>query len=133
MSKLKLATLIVLSGFFLLSAGVIVAGKFAGNQKKTDPVVAGTNSSIEKTDITNNLTSSEVTKHNSPTNCWMIISQNVYDFTSFLQSHPGGEAIMQPFCGKDATAAYQTMGGMGRSHSTRADEMMRSYSLGKLQ
>ncbi len=132
MSKLKLATLIVLVGFLLLSGGIIVSGKLLASQNGT-AVVAGVSSSVEKTDTTNNLTSSEVSKHNTSSNCWMIISQSVYDFTSFLQAHPGGEAVMQPFCGKDATVAYQTMGGMGRSHSTKANEMMKSYLLGKLQ
>ena len=38
------------------------------------------------------LNMSEINKHNKSTDCWMLISGNVYDITSFFGSHPGGSA-----------------------------------------
>ncbi|KAI0824209.1 FMN-dependent dehydrogenase-domain-containing protein [Trametes gibbosa] len=48
----------------------------------------------------------EVAKHNSPSSCWVIIKDKVYDVTEFLPEHPGGAKIILKYAGKDATAAY---------------------------
>ncbi|KAH9944503.1 uncharacterized protein BXZ73DRAFT_87388 [Epithele typhae] len=49
----------------------------------------------------------QVASHNSPSSCWVIISNNVYDVTEFLPSHPGGTKIILKYGGKDATSAYE--------------------------
>ena len=49
------------------------------------------------------LNMAEVAKHNSASDCWMVISGKVYDVTSFLNSHPGGSGTMLPYCGQEAT------------------------------
>ncbi|KAJ7070901.1 FMN-dependent dehydrogenase-domain-containing protein [Mycena amicta] len=48
----------------------------------------------------------QVASHNTPDNCWVIISNNVYDVTDFLKEHPGGASIILKYAGKDATLAY---------------------------
>ncbi|KAF2397185.1 hypothetical protein EJ06DRAFT_559301 [Trichodelitschia bisporula] len=48
----------------------------------------------------------EVSKHNTPSSCWVIIANNVYDVTSFLPSHPGGPKSILRLAGKDATADF---------------------------
>ncbi|KAF9821918.1 hypothetical protein IEO21_00348 [Rhodonia placenta] len=50
---------------------------------------------------------SEVARHNSPSSCWVIISDRVYDVTEFLPEHPGGAKIILKYAGRDATAAYE--------------------------
>ena len=32
----------------------------------------------------------EVQKHNSASDCWVVISGVVYDLTDFIREHPGG-------------------------------------------
>lgn len=77
------------------------------------------------------LSVAEVAKHNSPSDCWFIVSNKVYNVTSFINSHPGGAMRITSNCGKDATQAYQTQGGKG-SHSSKATAMLGSFFIGDL-
>jgi cytochrome b involved in lipid metabolism len=69
--------------------------------------------------------------HSTPGDCWLLIEGKVYDVTQYLQLHPGGQAIITPFCGKDATTAFLTKAGQG-THSTRAFEQLGALYLGNL-
>jgi hypothetical protein len=46
---------------------------------------------------------SEVQKHNSVDSCWVILSGNIYDVTSFIDQHPGGRTAILKAAGTDAT------------------------------
>lgn len=76
------------------------------------------------------LTMQDVAKHNNKTNCWMVINNEVLDLTYYI-SHPGGDAYV-PFCGTDATRAFNNKGGTGTNHSARAFAMLNSYVIGEL-
>lgn len=78
-----------------------------------------------------NLTSQEVAKHNSAQDCWIIISDNVYAVTSYLNIHPGDASSIIPYCGTDATTAFLTQGGQG-SHSQAAFGDLAHFILGSL-
>lgn len=52
---------------------------------------------------------SEVMRHNTPQDCWVIIHNKVYDMTNFLAAHPGGQGIIMKYAGKDATAAFSSV------------------------
>ena len=45
----------------------------------------------------------EVARHNTADGCWLIIHDNVYDVTTFLDGHPGGGKVLMAYAGKDAT------------------------------
>lgn len=47
-----------------------------------------------------------VAQHASPESCWVILYNNVYDVTSFLQQHPGGQKVILQLAGLDATEEY---------------------------
>ena len=51
-------------------------------------------------------TTSQVAKHSSKTDCWVVVSGQVLDVTSFLGDHPGGELAILTFAGKDATEEF---------------------------
>ena len=48
----------------------------------------------------------DVAKHNSKTDCWVVVDGQVLDVTSFLGEHPGGELAILTFAGKDATEEF---------------------------
>jgi len=50
-------------------------------------------------------TLSEVQKHNTKKDAWTIIDNKVYNISSWIPKHPGGEIIMQAL-GKDATQLF---------------------------
>ncbi|KAI8028489.1 Cytochrome b5 isoform E [Camellia lanceoleosa] len=61
----------------------------------------------------------EVANHNHKQDCWIIISGKVYDVTSFLDDHPGGDEVLLTATGKDATDDFEDVG-----HSESAREML---------
>ena len=75
------------------------------------------------------LTTAEVAKHNNASNCWMILSGKVYNFTSFIPQHPGGSSMI-PYCGQDATSVF--LSGPPHRHSSFAQSLLQSYYLGDL-
>lgn len=88
------------------------------------------NGSIVQT-LTTSLTNEEITKHNSVSDCWIIVQNSVYNVTQYLSLHPGGQNRIIPYCGQDATSAYVTQGGKG-SHSTQAYDDLAKLKLGQL-
>jgi hypothetical protein len=80
------------------------------------------------------ISAQEVAKHSSRNDCWIIVSNKVYDVSSYLKSHPGGTGTITPYCGKDATHAFQTkdLGGSGADHSNRAYSHLDSIYVGDL-
>ena len=74
----------------------------------------------------------EVSSHSSENDCWIVIHGKVYDVTSFISQHPGGNAILQG-CGKDATELFETRPmGSGTPHSEDAREKLPYYYIGEL-
>lgn len=77
------------------------------------------------------LTTSTVSQHNSPSDCWLIISNKVYNVTQYIPYHPGGQQRIISYCGNDATTAFDTKGGKG-SHSSGAKNTLGNYYIGDL-
>lgn len=73
----------------------------------------------------------EVAGHARQNDCWMAIEGSVYDFTTYLPDHPTKPELILPWCGKEATLAWQTKN-KGRPHTTRANQMLEEYRIGAL-
>jgi cytochrome b involved in lipid metabolism len=72
-------------------------------------------------------TLADVAKHASASDCWMVLNSNqTYNFTAYIASHPGGTAMV-PYCGKDGTQAFS-----GLPHSARAIALQPTYLIGNL-
>ena len=52
------------------------------------------------------LTYEEISKHNTETDCWIVINGNAYDVTDFLDDHPGGSAVVLEAAGMDSTTPF---------------------------
>lgn len=57
----------------------------------------------------------DVAEHNTSSDCWAIINSGVYDLTSWISRHPGGERAIEGLCGKDGSAAFNGQHGGGAS------------------
>lgn len=53
------------------------------------------------------ISTSEVAAHNSvDKGMYIIVDENVYDVTGFVDEHPGGAKILKRVAGKDATKQF---------------------------
>lgn len=75
------------------------------------------------------ITVKEVMSHNSPKDCWIVLNDDVYDVTEFLNKHPGGVSPLMEVAGKDATLKFIQV------HSTTTLEKMKEQLVfvGKLR
>ncbi|XP_036891725.1 cytochrome b5 [Sturnira hondurensis] len=69
----------------------------------------------------------EIQKHNHSKSTWLILYNKVYDLTTFLEQHPGGEEVLREQAGRDATENFEDVG-----HSTDARELSKMYIIGEL-
>ncbi|KAJ2159713.1 hypothetical protein GGF46_002838 [Coemansia sp. RSA 552] len=70
----------------------------------------------------------DIAKHNSRDDIWIVVHGKVYDVTSFLDEHPGGEEVILEHAGIDATEAFDDIG-----HSEDARELLEKYYIGQLK
>lgn len=49
---------------------------------------------------------SDVAMHATQASCWSAINGKVYDLTTWIGQHPGGEGAILGICGKDGSAAF---------------------------
>ncbi|PYH57072.1 cytochrome b5-like heme/steroid binding domain-containing protein [Aspergillus niger CBS 101883] len=70
----------------------------------------------------------EVSAHNTKKDLYMVIHDKVYDCTSFVDEHPGGEEVLLDVGGQDGTEAFEDVG-----HSDEAREILDGLLVGKLK
>jgi len=73
-------------------------------------------------------TFSDVSEHTSKKDLYMVIHDKVYDCTSFVDEHPGGEEVMLDVGGQDSTEAFEDVG-----HSDEAREILEGLLVGTLK
>lgn len=74
-----------------------------------------------------------VAAHNTPSDCWLVINNNIYNISDYIETHPAGEKNITDYCGKEATAAFETRPtGSGTPHSDLARQMLAKYYIGDL-
>lgn len=48
----------------------------------------------------------DVAKHNTKSDCWIIVHNLVLDVSKYMRTHPGGASIIFKYAGQDSTKAY---------------------------
>lgn len=93
--------------------------------KSTTPNTS-TNTSTSQT--SGGITMSDVAKHGSRSSCWSAINGSVYDLTSWIPNHPGGEQTILSLCGVDGSNAYNGQHG----GSTKTARILGGFKIGVL-
>jgi hypothetical protein len=113
-----------------LAAGLLSGCGDGGSAPSQTPAGAATRQPTgSSANVT--LSAAEVAKHNSPSDCWLIIQNKVYDVSEYLGTHPGGRAIIIQYCGMEATHAFETKD-IGTDHSRTAWSHLDSIYVGDL-
>ncbi|KJY02395.1 cytochrome b5 like protein [Zymoseptoria brevis] len=73
-------------------------------------------------------TYSDVSEHTTKKDLYMVVHDKVYDASSFVDEHPGGEEVMLDVGGQDATEAFEDVG-----HSDEAREILDGLLVGNLK
>lgn len=79
------------------------------------------------------LTAFIVANHNSSNDCWLIVSDKVYDVTQYIPFHPGGTNSIINNCGTDSTTLFTSNVNGGHSHSNSANSLLANYYVGDMQ
>ncbi len=85
-----------------------------------------TNEQVPVEGVAAQYTLAEVAVHNNASDCWLVASNKVYNVTSFIASHPGGEKILNG-CGKDMTEFFNT------KHMKQSKEKLPEFYIGDLK
>ncbi|APA15473.1 hypothetical protein SS1G_13399 [Sclerotinia sclerotiorum 1980 UF-70] len=77
---------------------------------------------------TKEYTYAEAAEHKTKKDLFMVIHDKVYNVSSFVDEHPGGEEVLLDVGGQDATEAFEDVG-----HSDEAREILKGLHIGTLK
>jgi len=115
--KIKNIVTVSLIVFVVLIIGVLGAAAFFNNNNSNN--------------LETGISKMQVAAHSAPSDCWVIVSDKVYNLTDFLSLHPAGPERITPFCGQDGTQAFTTRGG-DNPHPAQANDTLQAYYVGDL-
>jgi len=126
------AVLVIIFGLIFLFGGKSSAP--TTNTSSTSPA-PNTESASAKT---KSFAIQEISLHNKATDCWTIVNGKVYDITSYVPRHPGGDEILLA-CGTDGTTLFTKRTtsdgqkiGSGTPHDSSAQSQLASFQIGVL-
>lgn len=116
MKKLLIASTLVL---------IVILGFWSTRSQPSQPTSTATplpNATVSAkpspTISATSFTAAQVAQHNSAASCYTIINASVYDLTSFVSQHPGGDRAILSICGVDGTASFEQQHGGSRRQET---------------
>lgn len=84
---------------------------FTSTTVPNPPAPAPAPSPTPQTQPSGGITLSQIALHNSRSSCWSAVNGSVYDLTSWIPNHPGGEQQILSLCGIDGSNAYNAQHG----------------------
>lgn len=90
------------------------------------PSVAPTSSSKTST-VAGSYTAADLAKHSSKSSCWSAVAGDVYDLTTWIAKHPGGQGGITSMCGRDATSSFNGQ----HAGASKPANFLAQYKIGK--
>ncbi len=86
-------------------------------ENETPVLTSETSESVAKETsvVDGGYTLEEVAAHATKENCWSAIGGSVYDLTTWVSRHPGGENPIVGLCGIDGTQRFEKKHGSSKS------------------
>jgi cytochrome b involved in lipid metabolism len=75
------------------------------------------------------LTCLNVARHHYINDSWVILHGQAFDITPFIAKHPGGQAILQSYSGRDATRFFDLIPG----HARVPDSLLQQFHVGAVE
>lgn len=94
-----------------------------------NPTTPAPSSQNTTTSTTKSYTAGDVASHNNQSSCWTIVNGNVYDVTSYINSHPGGQRAIESICGVNGTGAFDNQ----HSGASKPERVLQSFLIGPLK
>ena len=73
-------------------------------------------------------TMAQVSANKTAARCWSVISGNVYDLTTWINAHPGGDDAIISLCGTDGTQDFLAM----HRNQSKPESRLSAFLLGPL-
>jgi len=132
---MKKITLTALLLFVIISGAIYLSGLMSGSAPAPivattiHPPILGDAATPPATDPSGLpiFTTQEVSARSSPGDCYLIVNNNVYDVSSYINFHPGGSRQITSRCGKEVAGIF------ARIHSNRAWDLLGRYKIGVLE
>jgi cytochrome b involved in lipid metabolism len=135
LSIILAVVVIALIGFFV----------YTKNKPETNPYMDGTSAQLEGTNPNVNNTNedesattgttpktytlADVSAHGGKGDCWTAINGGVYNLTTWISQHPGGEQAILSICGKDGSAAFNGQHGGAAQQA----QILATFKIGTLK
>lgn len=72
------------------------------------------------------ITSAELSLHNTTIDCWVALHGDVYNITEFAKTHPGGPKLIHKLAGRDGTLSFEAV------HSATRLSLVEDHKIGEL-
>lgn len=69
---------------------------------------------------------SEIAKHIYKESPWIVVKKQVYDCTTYLKKHPGGETMIMSYAGQDCSKDFESI------HSPEAWKLLEGFRIGSV-
>lgn len=111
-------TIIFSLAFYFLNQKETKTMNQTGNSNPTNP---------NETSTIKQLNMTEVATHNTKDSCYLVIQNKVYDVSSFISKHPGGQQKIISNCGKEVSGLFASI------HSNAAWDLLKNYQIGEIK
>lgn len=74
-------------------------------------------------------TLAQVAVHAGLSSCWAAVNGGVYDLTTWISKHPGGEVAVLSICGKDGSAVFNAQHG----GQVKQEQILATFKIGTLK